>query len=189
MSGHPSRRIAFLLAQLGSDSAVAFERALAPLGITPAEAGLLRLIGRRPGIGQKDASGHLGVGPSRVVAVLDRLERHGLVERRPGENDRRRHALHLSAEGKECLAALRPIAQAHEEAFTAELGADDLDRLARYLGAIADSRGLSRDLHRGTQDRADSPRTSRLRHRQHAGGSRGGAEGEQSRDPRKEDDA
>lgn len=189
MTEHRPRRIAFLLSQLGSDATAAFERAVAPLGITPAEAGLLRLIAREPGIGQRDASEHLGVGPSRIVAVLDRIERRGLVERRPGTRDRRRHALHLTAEGEEVLSVLRPIAQAHEDAFTASLGAGDLDRLARYLGVIADSRGLSRDVHRGTRDRVESPPTPRSHRPQPAGGSRGDADDGQSQRLQKEGEA
>jgi len=147
---HRPRRIAFLLAQLGSDASAAFDQALAPLGITASEAGLLRLIGRNPGISQKAASEHLGVGPSRVVAVLDRLERRGHVERRRSATDRRSHEIHLTASGEKLLAQLRPIAQAHEAAFTQGLDDDDLDRLAHYLETIAAHRNLSRDLHRDT---------------------------------------
>src|SRR5690606_40386308 len=99
MNTRRPRRIAFLLSQLGSDASAAFERALAPLGITPSEAGLLRLIGRNPGISQKAVSEHLGVGPSRVVAVLDRLERQGHVERRRSTTDRRSHDNHLTSSG------------------------------------------------------------------------------------------
>ncbi|SDR22780.1 MarR family winged helix-turn-helix transcriptional regulator [Thermostaphylospora chromogena] len=150
MNTRRPRRIAFLLSQLGSDASAAFERALAPLGITPSEAGLLRLIGRNPGISQKAVSEHLGVGPSRVVAVLDRLERQGHVERRRSTTDRRSHEIHLTASGERLLAALRPVAESHEAAFTQGLAEDDLDRLAAYLEAIAASRGLSRDVHRDT---------------------------------------
>jgi len=151
MNSRRPRRIAFLLAQLGSDASVAFEQALTPLGLTASEAGLLRLVGRNPGIGQKAASEQLGVGPSRVVAVLDRLERQGSVERRRSATDRRGHEVHLTPEGQRLLAALRPIAEAHEAGFTRGLGEADLDRLAAYLETIAASRGLSRDVHRDTR--------------------------------------
>ncbi|MFT4136345.1 MarR family winged helix-turn-helix transcriptional regulator [Microbacterium sp.] len=153
MNGLRPRRIAFLLAQLGADASAAFEEALAPLGITASEAGLLRLIGRNPGISQKAASEQLGVGPSRVVAVLDRLERAGHVERRRSATDRRSHEVHLTADGERLLAALRPIAEAHEAAFTQGLDEGDLERLATSLAAIAASRGLSREIHRDTRGR------------------------------------
>ncbi len=151
MNTRRPRRIAFLLAQLGADASAAFEEALAPLGITASEAGLLRLIGRNPGISQKAASEQLSVGPSRVVAVLDRLERGGYVERRRSETDRRSHEVHLTADGERLLAGLRPIAEAHETAFTQGLDEVDLDRLAASLTTIAASRGLSREIHRDTR--------------------------------------
>ncbi len=147
------RRIAFLLTQLGSDAAAAFEQALAPLGLTASEAGLLRLVGRNPGIGQKAASEQLGVGPSRVVAVLDRLERQGHVERRRSTTDRRSHEVYLTTEGERLLAELRPIAEPHDTAFTGALGDADLERLVGYLETIAASRGLSSDIHRDTRGR------------------------------------
>ncbi|MFT4220588.1 MAG: MarR family transcriptional regulator [Microbacterium sp.] len=153
MNARRPRRIAFLLAQLGADASAAFEEALTPLGITASEAGLLRLVGSNPGVSQKSASEQLGVGPSRVVAVLDRLERGGHVERRRSATDRRSHEVHLTPDGERLLAALRPIAEAHEKAFTDGLGEDDLDRLATSLATIAAARGLSRDIHRDTRSR------------------------------------
>lgn len=150
-----SRRIAFLLAQLGAEASAAFEQAVAPLGITASEAGLLRLVGRSPGIGQKAASDHLKVRPSRVVALLDRLEHRGYIERRRSTTDRRSHEVHLTTEGELTLAALRPLAEAHEAAFTKELTETELSRLAAYLATIAASRGLSRDVHRDTHDNAE----------------------------------
>ncbi|HIY39748.1 MAG TPA: MarR family transcriptional regulator [Candidatus Nocardiopsis merdipullorum] len=153
MNTRRPRRIAFLLAQLGSDASTAFEQALAPLDITASEAGLLRLIGHNPGIGQKAAGEMFGVGPSRVVAVLDRLERRGRIERRRSATDRRSHEVHLTPEGEELLTALRPVAEAHETDFTQDLDESDLDRLAVYLETIASSRGLDLDVHRSTRGR------------------------------------
>jgi len=153
MIGMTTRRIAFLLAQLGSDASAAFERAVAQLGITASEAGLLRLVGRNPGIGQKAASEQLRVGPSRIVAVLDRLERNGSIERRRSATDRRSHEIRLTSAGEQLLAELRSIAEAHEAAFAEGLDGDEADQLAAHLEKIAAARGLSRDVHRDTQDR------------------------------------
>ncbi|MDL9947644.1 MarR family transcriptional regulator [Gordonia sp. ABSL11-1] len=76
------------------------------MGLTASEVGLLRLVGRNPGISQKAASEQLGVGPSRVVAVLDRLERAGHVERLRSVFDRRSHEVLLTPDGERLLAAL-----------------------------------------------------------------------------------
>ncbi len=147
------RRITFLLAQIGSEASAAFEQAVGELGITSSEAGLLRLVGRTPGISQKAASEQLGVGPSRVVAVLDRLEADGRLERRRSATDRRTHELTLTPRGEDLLARLRPLAETHEQGFTDMLSDADLDNLATYLEAIIASRGLNRDVHHATTPR------------------------------------
>jgi DNA-binding MarR family transcriptional regulator len=147
------RSITFLLSQIGADVSAAFDSAVSPLGITPSEAGLLRLIAWTPGISQKAVSERLGIGPSRVVAVLDRLQSEQYVERRRSTTDRRSHEIVLTAKGEELLAKLRTVAKAHEDAFTAVLGESERQQLAGYLETIARARGLSRELHAGTTPR------------------------------------
>ena len=44
---------------------------------------------------------------SNVTGIVDRLEARGLVERRPGERDRRVKTLHLTAEGEAVRAEVR----------------------------------------------------------------------------------
>lgn len=149
-SPHPHHRIAFLLSQLGSDAASGFEQALRSLNVTASDAGVLRLIGRSPGVSQRVLSQQIGVGPSRIVAVLDRLERHGLIERRRGREDRRIHEVRLTPDGEEVLARIRPLAEAHESAYTDCLDPEETELLQSLLERIAASRGLSSEVHRGT---------------------------------------
>ena len=149
-TSQPHHRIAFLLSQLGSDAANGFEQALRPLNVTASDAGLLRLIARTPGASQRALSQQIGVGPSRIVAVLDRLERYGLIERRRSRTDRRSHEVGLTPDGEEVLARIRPIAAAHERTYTDCLNSDEVELLNGLLERIAAARGLSSEVHRGT---------------------------------------
>ncbi|WP_353649114.1 MarR family transcriptional regulator [Nakamurella sp. A5-74] len=153
----PHRRIAFLLSQLGSAAAAAFDSAVRELGISPSEAGLLRLVGRAPVVNQRSVSTQLGVGPSRVVAVLDRLESGGLVERRRSAGDRRNHEIALTDRGRELLGRLRAVAERHELAFVAPLTPDQIRQLGDTLATIAAARGLSADVHRETAVASTGP--------------------------------
>src|SRR5579863_3463971 len=87
--------IAFLLAQVGARAAQEFGKTLAPVGYTPPDAGILRLLGRSPGISQQELARRLDMHASRLVAVIDDLERRGLVARRSNADDRRIYSLEL----------------------------------------------------------------------------------------------
>lgn len=144
-----ARSPAFLLAQVGGLAAARFAEQLAPLGFAPQDAGVLRLIAASPGINQRTLGERLGIFPSRLVALLDALEQKGLVERRRVPEDRRNHALHLTAAGGRALQAVGRVAMAHQEDICASLSADERRQLADMLQRIAAAHGLSPGVHPG----------------------------------------
>ena len=145
--GHP----AFLLAQLGSHAASRFGERLATLELTPPDAGILRLLRVAAGISQQELSTKLQIHPSRLVAILDNLEKRKLVERKPNPNDRRLYSLHLTKNGGEILERIGKVAREHQDALLAALSADERERLTGLLHRIADQQGLARGVHPGYQ--------------------------------------
>src|SRR3954451_21189718 len=91
---------AFLLAQVGAHAAQRFAERIAELDLTPAQVGLLRLVATRPGQSQQAIAAQLGTPPTRLVALVDGLEKRGLIERHRNPDDRRLYALELSEEGR-----------------------------------------------------------------------------------------
>lgn len=140
---------AFLLAQVGAHAAGRFALRVSRLGVLPADVGLLRMIATRPGRSQQSLAQELGVVPSRVVALLDNLERKALVERRRNPRDRRNYAIHLTDEGTGVMAEMRRVGAAHEDDICAALDADQRTQLAELLGAIAADQGLTPGVHPG----------------------------------------
>ena len=118
--------VSFLLAQVGAIAARQFANALEPLKFAPSDAGILRLLGRSPGMSQQELAKKLDMHASRLVGVIDALEQRGLVAREPNPEDRRLYALHLTGAGTEALAAIGVVARKHNEAICA--GLNEMER-------------------------------------------------------------
>jgi DNA-binding MarR family transcriptional regulator len=71
------------------------------IGVTGPQRLVLRIIGRFPGIPAGHLARLLHVHPSTLTGVLRRVERSGLIRRRPDPRDGRRSFLGLTARGRE----------------------------------------------------------------------------------------
>jgi DNA-binding MarR family transcriptional regulator len=140
---------AFLLAQVGAHAATRFTERIGELDLTPAQTGLLRLVASRPGQSQQKLAKQLGTPATRLVPLVDGLEKRGLIERRRNAEDRRLYALELSAAGRELMGQVAQTAMAHEQAMTAALTEDERATLRELLAKIADEQGLSPGVHPG----------------------------------------
>jgi DNA-binding MarR family transcriptional regulator len=144
-NSHP----AFLLAQVGAHAASKFAERLATLGLTPPDAGILRLLRSDGGVSQQEMAGKLGIHPSRLVAVLDELQNKGLLERRSNPDDRRQYSLHLTEKGIQALEQIGQVARQHQEALCAALSPEEREQLTQLLRRIADQQGLTPGVHPG----------------------------------------
>ena len=91
----------------------------------------------------------MGLLPSRVVAYVDELEDRGYVERRRNPDDRRLHALHLTASGKKVLTKIGELGRQHDRLLTAGLDAQQRDTLRELLTTIAEHQRLTPHVHPG----------------------------------------
>ena len=153
----PPSGAALLLSQLGAHISGRFAQRLAGLGLTPAQVGVLRVVGQSPGLSQQALAVRLGAAPSRVVKLVDELEELGLVERRRSQTDRRHHELHISEGAADRVAAVRRVVREHDADITAALTEDELATLLALLRKVADAQGLSADGHPGYTAGPPSP--------------------------------
>jgi DNA-binding MarR family transcriptional regulator len=142
---------AFLLAQLGAHAASQFTERLRVIDLAPPDAGILRLLRAAAGLSQQELSTRLGIHPSRLVAILDNLEKRGFVERRAHPDDRRLYSLHLTQGGGETLGRIGNVAREHQEALLSALSKEEREMLGTLLLKIADQQGLPRGVHPGYQ--------------------------------------
>ncbi|HEX3546958.1 MAG TPA: MarR family winged helix-turn-helix transcriptional regulator [Mycobacterium sp.] len=158
----PPDSVAFLLAQIGHHAAGMFAEQMEELDLTPPHSGILWAIAAEPGRSQQALSTRLGLLPSRVVGYVDELEDRGYVERRRNPDDRRLHALYLTASGKRLMGKIGDLARQHERRLTAGLDAAQRATLRELLATIARRQGLTPHVHPGfrTLGRASGPRVT-----------------------------
>jgi DNA-binding MarR family transcriptional regulator len=148
-SGPSGPGVAFTLAQLGAHATDLFARRTSQLGLSPAQAGFLRMVATSPGRSQKELAGDLGMPPSRFVPFADELDQKGLIERRKNPDDRRLHALYLTDAGRRLLGEVAKAGMAHEQQMCAGLSPDEHDQLLDLLRRIAANQGLHDGVHPG----------------------------------------
>ncbi|WP_353112641.1 MarR family transcriptional regulator [Microbacterium sp.] len=143
------QRAGFLLSQLGAFASARFAELIKPEGLTPASAGVLRIIARQPGLSQRALADRLGAVPSRVVVLVDTLERAGLVARTRDPEDRRHHRLDLTDDGRQMLGALRAAATRQNADVLGPLDPAEQEAFSALLVKLAAAHGLDPEVHRG----------------------------------------
>ena len=129
--------LGFLLSWNGKRMAHLFEEALEPLGLRPPFFGVMRLIAADPGLAQQELGERALIDASSMVAVIDELERLGLAERRAHATDRRKHAVHLTAQGERTLKRAQAVANEVVEEVLTPLDAGERDALRALLRKLA----------------------------------------------------
>ena len=127
----------FLLSWNGQRMAYRFAAALAPLGLRPQHFGVMTLIDSHPGSAQRDLVTRSLIDPSSMVAVIDELEEMGLADRRRHPDDRRKHAVHLTAKGRRTLERARVVAVETAKETFAPLDPEEVETLRLLLRKLA----------------------------------------------------
>ena len=71
--------------------------AFRPLGLTPSQAFMLRVILDQPGLLQSELATEMTITRPTATRSLDGLQKLKLIERRPGKNDGREYEIHPTA--------------------------------------------------------------------------------------------
>src|SRR4051794_16220639 len=127
----------FLIKRLGF---AAKERAMAAYeetGLHPYHHAILIVLDEGAHENQGSIADALGYDRGQLVGLLDELEERGLLERQRDPNDRRRHLVQLTADGKRKLRRLRTLARELEDEFLEPLSDAERDKLHALLLKLA----------------------------------------------------
>jgi DNA-binding MarR family transcriptional regulator len=105
----------------------------------PGQAGVLWALGSGEGVSQRELAEKVRLAPPTVTAMLQKMERGGLIERTGDENDQRVTRLRLTESGRALSHDLRV---AHGEYIATTIGSmpeQDRRDLARLLGKLSDN--------------------------------------------------
>ena len=134
---------AYLLVQLGLHLARRFAEQLAPLGLEPRHFGMLTRLAANEGRSQQAIGELMGLNPTRMVFLVDELEKRGLVERRRNPADRRSHALYLTDQGRAKLREAQQASATHAGQVGASLTGEQRAQLAALLRQLAEEQGIT----------------------------------------------
>ncbi|GHJ94292.1 MarR family transcriptional regulator [Streptomyces sp. NE5-10] len=115
------------------------KRHLEPVGITPAQSRLLRLVAHFGDAPPRmaDLAARLEVVPRAVTSLVDGLEAAGRVRRAPDPSNRRVVRIELTDEGRATLRELRSARRAAAEDILAPLTVEQREVLGGLLTALA----------------------------------------------------
>jgi DNA-binding MarR family transcriptional regulator len=135
------RRPGFLIRHCHQIGVAIFVEEFAGFGLTPGQFGALHLIAHCPGLDQRTLASAIGLDRSTTGAIVNRLARRHLVDRRVNPADRRGRVLTLTPAGRGLLAKTRAAARRAQERLLSPLPlaarSAFLDQLARLIAAHA----------------------------------------------------
>ncbi|HET8751083.1 MAG TPA: MarR family transcriptional regulator [Gaiellaceae bacterium] len=127
----------FLLKRLGFAAKHRSVEEYEQAGLGPYHHAILALLDEDVPETQAEIADALGYDRGTLVGLLDELEEKALIERKRDPDDRRRHIVRLTTEGKRTLGRLRALARRVEDEFLAPLDAEQRQQLHALLLTLA----------------------------------------------------
>ncbi|WP_409342127.1 MarR family winged helix-turn-helix transcriptional regulator [Paenibacillus sp. MBLB4367] len=107
MNLHQTNSLTHLLVQVMKLHRHSIHLLIRDFDVHPGQPPLLRHLSERDGQSQKELAGSMQIAPATMTVMLKRMEKAGLVYRRPDERDQRVIRVYLTKQGCEAHEAVR----------------------------------------------------------------------------------
>ncbi|MBT8361091.1 MAG: MarR family transcriptional regulator [Desulfobacterales bacterium] len=105
-------------------------------GLSPTQMHTVEVIGHNQNMKMKELAERLGVTTGTLTVGVDKLEKIGLVERKPHKKDRRSWLIVLTEEGKHMYEQHHKFHQEYTREISSELSIDEVKALSKLLGVV-----------------------------------------------------
>jgi DNA-binding MarR family transcriptional regulator len=105
-------------------------------GLSPAQMHTVEVIGHNQNMRMKELAERLGVTTGTLTVGVDKLEKIGLVERKPHEKDRRSWLIVLTEKGKLMYEQHHRFHQEFTHEITSDLSNEEIKTLSKLLGVV-----------------------------------------------------
>jgi len=105
-------------------------------GLSPAQIHTVEIIGHNKDMRMKELAERLGVTTGTLTVGVDKLEKLGLVERKPHKSDRRSWLIVLTGEGEKMYEQHHKFHQQFTNEISRDLSIEQITTLTEYLASI-----------------------------------------------------
>lgn len=134
-----STHVGYLLVRLGKHAQRLFSSRVEAFGLRPPHCDILFTLHERGALSQIEIANTLTIERAHLVGLIDQLETLGFVRREADPNDRRRHSVCLSEQGKQTATKISKIAKNVEGQILEGLSEQEQGKLRATLRRLAEA--------------------------------------------------
>lgn len=107
-------------------------------GLSPAQMHTIEVIGHHQDLMMRELADRLGITTGTLTVAVDRLEKLGMVMRKPHEHDRRSWLIVLTDQGKSMYEQHNRYHEELTKEISHELSDEEIETITRLLGLIVE---------------------------------------------------
>lgn len=147
------RRIMDIMLRLCHDIFLRNFQQMSEMDLHPGQAAMLKCLQRQDGLSQSQLAKNLHIKPPTVAVTIKRMEKSGLLNRRPDPQDQRKTLIYLSEKGRDMLDKIKEIMEVNDQELFEGFTEAELCLLRRFLLHMMEN--MARTMPEGGIDRID----------------------------------